>query len=201
MNISNHPSMRPILLLIVMLLSNYTWLPAQSKKQALSENNKTMEGISVVKNYAAYNHWANARLAEWLQEATHEQLHMEIESSFNTLVKTVKHLWNAEFGWLQTIMDLPWGSPASDFEGSDEELLKKFLETSAAFEKHGMKLKDKDLKRTIPLGKDKNPTPVEDIILHVFNHATYHRGQLITMGRQAGLSAPPRTDYIYYISL
>ncbi|MFN2424735.1 MAG: DinB family protein [Cryomorphaceae bacterium] len=31
------------------------------------------------------------------------------------------------------------------------------------------------------------------------NHSTYHRGQLVTMGRQAGLSTPPQTDYIFYV--
>lgn len=49
------------------------------------------------------------------------------------------------------------------------------------------------------IGKDQKEISIADIILHVFNHATYHRGQLITMGRQVGLTLPPRTDYIYFL--
>lgn len=36
---------------------------------------------------------------------------------------------------------------------------------------------------------------VEDILLHVCNHSTYHRAQIATMLRVAGY-APPITDYI-----
>jgi len=44
-------------------------------------------------------------------------------------------------------------------------------------------------------------TAIADMIHHCMNHSTYHRGQLITIGRQAGLQDPPRTDFIYYVSL
>ena len=37
-----------------------------------------------------------------------------------------------------------------------------------------------------------------DVLHHVLNHSTYHRGQLITMGRQLGIQNPPSTDYIFW---
>lgn len=43
-------------------------------------------------------------------------------------------------------------------------------------------------------GKSFNNT-VEEILMHVCNHGTYHRGQLAKMLKQAGYS-PPVTDYI-----
>lgn len=36
---------------------------------------------------------------------------------------------------------------------------------------------------------------IEEILMHVCNHGTYHRGQLAKMLKQAGY-APPVTDYI-----
>jgi uncharacterized damage-inducible protein DinB len=39
------------------------------------------------------------------------------------------------------------------------------------------------------------------IIHHVMNHSTYHRGQLVTMGRELGFMDPPKTDFMQYISL
>lgn len=36
----------------------------------------------------------------------------------------------------------------------------------------------------------------EDIILHVCNHGTYHRGQIAKLLRSAGI-APPATDFIF----
>ena len=38
---------------------------------------------------------------------------------------------------------------------------------------------------------------VRDILFHVINHSTYHRGQIATEFRQNGLD-PLVTDYIYY---
>jgi uncharacterized damage-inducible protein DinB len=34
------------------------------------------------------------------------------------------------------------------------------------------------------------------MLLHVFNHGTYHRGQLINILRQAGVEKVPETDFI-----
>ncbi len=37
-----------------------------------------------------------------------------------------------------------------------------------------------------------------DLIRHVVNHSTYHRGQLVTMLRQLG-HTPPSTDFTRYL--
>lgn len=42
--------------------------------------------------------------------------------------------------------------------------------------------------------------PVNVILMHVFNHATYHRGQLVTMLRQLGVKKIPQTDFMVYMS-
>ena len=44
---------------------------------------------------------------------------------------------------------------------------------------------------------DRYTNTVEDILLHVANHTTHHRGQIIADFRGAGLE-PPKTDYIFY---
>ena len=38
---------------------------------------------------------------------------------------------------------------------------------------------------------------VQDMLAHVVNHATYHRGQIIRRIRELGFS-PPTTDYIHF---
>jgi uncharacterized damage-inducible protein DinB len=43
-------------------------------------------------------------------------------------------------------------------------------------------------------------TPVSGVLLHIFNHATYHRGQLVTMLRQAGEKKIPGTDMITFLA-
>lgn len=37
-----------------------------------------------------------------------------------------------------------------------------------------------------------------DLVRHVVNHSTYHRGQLTTLLRQVG-AEPPRTDFVTFL--
>ncbi|MCY7292102.1 MAG: hypothetical protein LH615_07960, partial [Ferruginibacter sp.] len=47
--------------------------------------------------------------------------------------------------------------------------------------------------------KDQFKQPVYEMILHLFNHQTYHRGQLITMLRQVDEKNIPNTDLISFM--
>ena len=40
--------------------------------------------------------------------------------------------------------------------------------------------------------------PVWQMILHVLNHGTYHRGQLVNMLRQLGIEKIPQTDFVVW---
>ena len=40
--------------------------------------------------------------------------------------------------------------------------------------------------------------PVYQMLLHVFNHGTYHRGQLVTILRELGVEKIPQTDFIVW---
>ena len=37
-----------------------------------------------------------------------------------------------------------------------------------------------------------------DYVMQVVNHSTYHRGQIITIGRNLGFTDAPMTDYNFY---
>jgi len=41
-------------------------------------------------------------------------------------------------------------------------------------------------------------TPASQLVLHVVNHATLHRGQVVGMLRQLGVK-PPNTDFFFYL--
>jgi uncharacterized damage-inducible protein DinB len=41
--------------------------------------------------------------------------------------------------------------------------------------------------------------PVSEVLLQVFNHGTYHRGQLVTMMRALGEVNLPATDFILFM--
>lgn len=154
--------------------------------------------MTMMQRYAAYNHWANQQFANWLDSASEEDMNREIESSFSSLKETVIHIWSAEYLWLQAVKDESSdNSPAKNFEGSKDELLSDWLKASESFSKHVKSMTSDELQSK----RDEEQYSIADMIHHCMNHSTYHRGQLITMGRQAGLKDPPRTDFIYYVSL
>lgn len=153
--------------------------------------------MELVKNYLAYTLWANEQMTHWMSEASDEIWTKEIESSFTSIESTTKHLWSAEYGWLSFLKHLPWESTPQ--VGSKMEMLQAWEKTTLDFVRYGIFLLETPATAVWKL-RDQ-PVEVEEVLLHVCNHATYHRGQLITMGRQAGLAHPPRTDYIYFIRL
>ncbi len=156
----------------------------------------------MMQSYSAYNYWADQQLAEWISSSTKDVLTQEIESSFSSIRETILHIWSAEYLWLQVVKDeSPKDNPAETFEGSKEELFDGWLQASEKFSNHVKTMSSEELQIRRPRSNAEVYTVIANLIQHCMNHSTYHRGQLITMGRQAGLSDPPRTDYLYYVSL
>jgi uncharacterized damage-inducible protein DinB len=46
--------------------------------------------------------------------------------------------------------------------------------------------------------KEQFKQPISQMLLHVFNHGTYHRGQLVNMLRQLEVEKIPQTDFIVW---
>jgi uncharacterized damage-inducible protein DinB len=152
--------------------------------------------------YGTYNTWANKALALWLGQLSEEKSEQSIESSFTSIKKTISHIWSAEFLWLKVLQGESYqDNPAKQFQGSLEEMLNLWLEASSQLEAYILEQSSEELSKPHSLGADREPVSVEQILQHTLNHSTYHRGQLITMGRQLGLENPPRTDFIHYIRL
>jgi len=195
----------PLFLLTAMPLNEN--MNEKNMQNPVPERTQSTEALEydlkkMLQRYSAYNHWADQQLADWLSSASEEDLNREIESSFASLKTTVLHIWNAEYLWLQIVKDESTdNSPARNFDGDKKDLLNGWLQASKKFSEHVQTMSLEDLRTKRPRSNGKGHTLLADMIHHCMNHSTYHRGQLITMGRQAGLSDPPRTDFIYYISL
>lgn len=150
-------------------------------------------------DYANYNIWANDRLIHNLSEQNSKLLHQELAGSLPTIRATVLHIWFAETGWLSRIKGNGWeASNVTNFSGSDEELFKSWRITSMDFKNFAEKV---DLENEITF-KHKEETfsiPTSEIIQTVFNPGSFHRGQIVMMMRQLGVSDISQTDYIEWV--
>lgn len=162
-----------------------------------------MKISTLLHRYADYNLWANQRFADWLQTQPAELLHREIVNSFPSLRKTLEHFFWAEFLWQERLDGSSRSSlPFDAGELSDADFFKKMIENSAALRDKIQQFDDEQLAETCNY-HFLNGTPTASIraemIQHCLQHSTFHRGQVVTLARQLGVSgAVPSTDYIVF---
>lgn len=153
--------------------------------------------------YAAYNLWANQRITEAINNLTDDQINAPAKSSFADIQKTVLHLWAVENVWWQRLKLIErevW--VGDDFEGSIMELTNNLLQQSKQWKEWVDVATEAALQHEFIYKnskKDQFKQPVYEMLVHLFNHQTYHRGQLVTLMRQAGETIIPNTDLIAFL--
>ena len=155
----------------------------------------------ILQQYAAYNIWANKKITETANLLSEEQINKEIVSSFPSVYKTVLHLMEVENVWWQRLQLVEQTTPPGWFTGNFTELSKKLLELSQQWESWVQNANEANINHVFAwynLKKEYFKEPVYKMLLHLFNHQTFHRGQLITMFRQSGLDKIPPTDFIVF---
>ncbi len=111
-------------------------------------------------------------------------------------VLLMSHILNAHQIWLNRIR--PDGTNVSVWA---EQLPDEMAEINMQCYKRSVALlAEADLSEIVHYENTKGQSfsnSIHDILLHIVNHGTYHRGQLAWLFRQADI-APPNTDYIFY---
>lgn len=149
-----------------------------------------------------YSKWASDRSLEAARPLNEEELSRDLGNSHGGVMGTLVHIFQADRIWLSRLT----GAPRLTLADSDETWT---LDTLAedwsrvarwyqawlptAGDLHGV-LHYKNL------AGQPSALPMWQVISHVVNHATYHRGQITTMLRQLGYS-PVATDlHLFYLS-
>ncbi len=154
---------------------------------------------NLIDNYIDYNLWANKRTAEMLTSIDKSLLDAEVKSSFSSLRKTVHHIWDAELVWMARLKkELVNWPPSAQFV---DPAIDDFLKTSEAFYRY-VKCQGDNFLNQIAEYKDSRGTQHSnthaEMIMHCMNHGTYHRGQIVTMLRELGVTTIIGTDLIIY---
>lgn len=156
----------------------------------------------LLQQYATYNFWANKKIIERVSQLPEEQIQKEIASSFPSVYKTVVHMMDVESIWWQRLKlaeHVEW--PGENFTGSFDVLSKKLLQLSRQWEEWVQQTNEANLTHVFAYQNSKKEhfkQPVYEMLVHLFNHQTYHRGQVVTMFRQLGADKIPATDFIIF---
>ena len=152
--------------------------------------------------YAVYNQWANTLLLNAVSGLTQEQQHAEVQSSFPSLYKTALHMLDAESIWWQRMrLQERLEIPSQTFSGDMGSLSAQLQQQDKLWSDWVAGASDAALQHEFiyySMKKERFKQPVYQMLLHLFNHNTYHRGQLVTILRQLQIDKIPQTDFIVW---
>lgn len=160
--------------------------------------------LNTCKHCCAYNEWANKRFSDWLTQLDIDLLTREVKSSYKSIDLTIQHMLRAQKFWHLFIMESDYAHfDWSVKTGHTLAILQELQTHSELMRNDFSQLTEDELSKELYLDMSwaRNQQPRLDYILHVVNHSTYHRGQVVTIARQLGVQTEiPNTDYNIYKS-
>jgi uncharacterized damage-inducible protein DinB len=156
--------------------------------------------LAEAKVLLAYNVWANRRLLDAAGALPGLLCERDLGTSFGSVGGTLRHIAWGEWLWLGR-----WRETAP--RGTDPRNADNLTALATRWAEIGREqldflsaLRSPDLGRSVTY---ENPPgtpwtyPVAEMMRHVVNHSTYHRGQVASLMRQLGHTPEP-TDYLVY---
>ncbi len=151
---------------------------------------------------AAYNAWANQLLLETIYALPEDKQHQQLPGSFPSLYHCVLHMYDAESIWWQRLkLQEHVRIPSHSFNGDMKELGQLTLLQNRQWKDWISMAGEHMLQHEFKYQNSKRESfkqPIYQMLFHLFNHGTYHRGQLVNMLRQLGVTKIPQTDFIVF---
>jgi uncharacterized damage-inducible protein DinB len=167
------------------------------------ESGGVFEMISreVLLTHVDYTLWATSKLLDAAGRLTAEEQTRDLQVSYRSVLGTLQHIYYADRIWLARLegrtpaafMD-PEPGPGVDALKEHWPVVIKGLRDFVEFAPAGRMDEELAFQR---LNGDSQHLTHWKVFLHVVNHATLHRGQVMAMLRQLG-HVPPGTDYLFY---
>lgn len=157
--------------------------------------------LADLRDLYAYTEWANARLFDVAATLGAEAWARDLGGSFPSLGATLAHLVGAEWIWLyRWTGNLPSSRPNWSETPECEALRSALRDVERRRAAFFGRLTEAEMDRPLTyrlFSGAVQTLPLRDVLLHVANHATYHRGQAAAMLRRLG-ATPPATDFLVY---
>jgi uncharacterized damage-inducible protein DinB len=154
-----------------------------------------------LREHIRYSAWASARLVEAAARLSHADLLRDHGTADRSVLGTLAHVYAADRLWLGRIENAPTAAfldPEKDHQiGTLENEWPALL---ARWDTWIARQSDASIREPLTyrnLKGQEYSMPVWQIVLHVVNHGTHHRGQVAGFLRSMGHTPPP-LDLIYF---
>jgi uncharacterized damage-inducible protein DinB len=148
-----------------------------------------------------YNAWADHRTLDACAALSSEQFTRDMGSSFHSVRDTLLHIMQVEWLWLERWHGRSPASFAANGEYSNVESIRsRWLEIERDLLDYVASLTNEEVQRVVQhktTAGVPQAAPLWQMLQHLVNHGTYHRGQVATMLRQLG-AKPIATDLIFF---
>ena len=149
-----------------------------------------------------YHYWARDRMFEALEPLSAEHVNRDMGNSFKSIRDTVTHLYAAEWAWYSRWQGTSPDKllPADMFPDLAAVRL-AWTDLEAKIRAYLEELGDANVTQVIEyklLSGQPGASPFWQMLQHVVNHASYHRGQVTTMLRQLGAQPAKPLDMIAF---
>jgi uncharacterized damage-inducible protein DinB len=149
-----------------------------------------------------YDRWANHRITSACRALDAQALTRNLGSSFGSIRDTLVHTSWAEWIWLERWQGRSPKQPAAFNDFPDVGAIeKRWSEIERGQQSFIAGVTDASLAQRIAyenLSNQRWEYSLGQMMQHVANHSTYHRGQVVTMLRQLGAKAV-NTDLLVYL--
>jgi uncharacterized damage-inducible protein DinB len=148
-----------------------------------------------------YLTWATQLVLDGVKVMPAAEYEKDRGSSHGGIKGTLEHMFRADTLWFSRVSGEPFGK-ISDIEvpATLDEIEKQWIQLFSRWQKWMAQLSSNQFGIEVRYTNSQGvpfSTPLWQIVLHLVNHSTMHRGQVVTMMRQAGMK-PPLTDLIAY---
>jgi uncharacterized damage-inducible protein DinB len=148
-----------------------------------------------------YMLWADRTTLRSIREVSPEDQRRDAGISFGSLFGTMVHMLGSQRRWLARLSGhAPAHIPAPDEFPDLIAWITAWEETASEIEAFLAALTDEQLAAPMTWVDSEGETftrPLWQPVLHLVNHTSYHRGQIVSLLRQMGYQ-PPSTDLIRY---
>jgi uncharacterized damage-inducible protein DinB len=157
----------------------------------------TLEEIKVLWDF---NTWADGLVFDAVARLSTEQYRQDMQSSHGGIFSTLAHIVSTERGWLgRWTNERPMQQSSLQDVASVEELRGHWQQVGEKMQQFLGTLSDAKLQELLTTTSQTGQVTNSywQMIQHVVDHSSYHRGQIVTMLRQSGVT-PPSTGLIRF---